>query len=62
MWMEYQEGCRLVTLQRTSRAGATWFSRPLAAFDDSLIGRIAEVNIPLNVGEFRLMVGVWSRI
>jgi dolichol-phosphate mannosyltransferase len=55
MWKEYQEGYDVVMLQRISREGETWIRRSLAAFGYSLINRIAEVDIPQNVGEFRLM-------
>ncbi len=55
MWGEYQEGYDVVMLQRISRDGETWIRRSLAAFGYALINKIAEVDIPRNVGEFRLM-------
>lgn len=55
MWREYKNGNDVVMLQRTARNGETWIRRTLAAFGYALINRIAEVDIPRNVGEFRLM-------
>lgn len=55
MWREYQAGYDVVMLQRVGRDGETWLRRTLAALGYALINRIAEVDIPRNVGEFRLM-------
>ena len=55
MWREYQSGYDVVMLQRVTRDGETWIRRTLAALGYQLINRIAEVDIPRNVGEFRLM-------
>lgn len=55
MWREYQTGYDVVMLQRRAREGETWIRKTLASFGYALINRIAEVEIPRNVGEFRLM-------
>lgn len=55
MWREYQAGHDVVMLQRRARDGETWVRKALAAIGYNLINRIAEVEIPRNVGEFRLM-------
>lgn len=55
MWREYQAGHDVVMLQRRARDGETWLRKTLAAIGYNLINRIAEVEIPRNVGEFRLM-------
>lgn len=55
MWREYRTGFDVVMLQRRARAGETWLRKTLASLGYTLINRIAEVEIPRNVGEFRLM-------
>lgn len=55
MWREYQAGHDVVMLQRRAREGETWIRRTLAHWGYAMINRIAEVEIPRNVGEFRLM-------
>lgn len=55
MWREYKAGHDVVMLQRRARDGETWIRKTLAGIGYNLINRIAEVDIPRNVGEFRLM-------
>lgn len=55
MWAEYKNGYDVVMLQRRSRDGETFIRRALAKFGYKIIAKIAEVEIPQNVGEFRLM-------
>lgn len=55
MWAEFQAGYDVVMLQRSARKGEAWIRRTLASVGYSMINRIAEVEIPRNVGEFRLM-------
>lgn len=55
MWREYKAGYDVVMLQRRARNGETWIRKTLASIGYNLINRIAEIEIPRNVGEFRLM-------
>jgi len=55
MWEEFQAGFDVVMLQRRERHGETWVRRLLAGAGYAVINWIAEVEIPRNVGEFRLM-------
>ena len=55
MWREFKAGYDVVMLQRRARVGETWIRKKLASFGYAMINRIAEVEIPRNVGEFRLM-------
>jgi glycosyltransferase involved in cell wall biosynthesis len=49
------EGFDIVFGQRRSRAGETWFKRTTAKYFYRLIGYLAEVPIPADTGDFRLM-------
>jgi glycosyltransferase involved in cell wall biosynthesis len=51
----WQEGYDVVYAQRRSRAGETLPKRIVAALGYRVIGRISEVEIPPNTGDFRLM-------
>jgi glycosyltransferase involved in cell wall biosynthesis len=51
----WQEGYDVVYAQRRTREGETLVKRMVAALGYRLIGRIAEVEIPKNTGDFRLM-------
>jgi glycosyltransferase involved in cell wall biosynthesis len=51
----WREGYDVVYAQRRSRAGETLPKRIVAALGYRLIARIAEVDIPPNTGDFRLM-------
>ncbi|MGH3995172.1 MAG: glycosyltransferase family 2 protein, partial [Pseudonocardiaceae bacterium] len=52
---QWREGFDVVYAQRRTRAGETLPKRIVAALGYRLIGRIAEVEIPPNTGDFRLM-------
>jgi polyisoprenyl-phosphate glycosyltransferase len=51
----WREGFDVVYAQRRSRDGETLFKRIVAALGYRALSRIAEVEIPPNTGEFRLM-------
>ena len=51
----WREGYEVVYAQRSSRAGETFFKRLTAAVYYRLIRGIANVDIPLDTGEFRLL-------
>jgi dolichol-phosphate mannosyltransferase len=52
---KWKEGYDVVYAQRKSRDGETWIKKLVAAVGYKTINRIAEVNIPPNTGDFRLM-------
>jgi polyisoprenyl-phosphate glycosyltransferase len=52
---QWREGYDVVNAQRRTREGETLAKRIVAALGYRLIGRIAEVEIPPNTGDFRLM-------
>jgi len=52
---KWREGYDVVYAQRRTREGETLVKRMVAALGYRLIGRIAEVEIPKNTGDFRLM-------
>jgi glycosyltransferase involved in cell wall biosynthesis len=51
----WREGFDVVYAQRRTRDGETFFKRIVAALGYRALSRIAEVEIPPNTGEFRLM-------
>ena len=51
----WREGYDVVYAQRRSRTGETLIKRVVSVLGYRLIGRIAEVEIPPNTGDFRLM-------
>lgn len=55
MLAKRREGYDIVYGQRRSRAGETWFKRITARLFYRLIGYLAEVPIPADTGDFRLM-------
>jgi dolichol-phosphate mannosyltransferase len=55
MVARWREGFDVVYAQRRGREGETWLKRLVAAGGYRLINRIAEVNIPPNTGDYRLM-------
>ncbi|CAN5745021.1 glycosyltransferase family 2 protein [soil metagenome] len=55
MVAKWREGYDVVYAQRQNREGETWFKRVVAATGYRLINTIAEVSIPPNTGDFRLM-------
>ena len=55
MLAKWREGFDVVYAQRRNREGETWVKRLVSWFGYRLINRIAEVHIPPNTGDFRLM-------
>jgi polyisoprenyl-phosphate glycosyltransferase len=55
MIARWREGFHVVYAQRRKRKGETWLKRLVAAVGYKLINKIADVNIPPNTGDFRLM-------
>jgi polyisoprenyl-phosphate glycosyltransferase len=51
----WRDGYDVVYAQRRTREGETWVKRLVASLGYRLIARIAEVEIPPNTGDFRLM-------
>ncbi len=51
----WREGYEVVYAVRAEREGETWFKKVTAAFFYRLIYRIADVKIPLDTGDFRLL-------
>ncbi len=52
---QWREGYDVVYAQRRTRAGETWAKKLWAAMAYRVINHIAEVEIPKNTGDFRLM-------
>jgi len=55
MVSKWNEGYDVVYAQRRSRDGETWIKKVVSIAGYKIINRIAEVNIPPNTGDFRLM-------
>ncbi len=55
MVVKYQEGFDVVYAQRRSRAGENWIKQFTSYVGYKFINHIAEVDIPPNTGDFRLM-------
>ena len=55
LWRKAQEGFDVVTARRSTREGETWIKRVVSRLGYKLINQIAEVPIPRNTGDFRLM-------
>ena len=55
MVQKWREGYDVVMAQRRSRQGETWVKRLVSYLGYKLINRIADVKIPQNTGDFRLM-------
>lgn len=55
MVAKWQQGYDVVYAQRRGREGETWLKRVVSAVGYRLINKIADVNIPPNTGDFRLM-------
>lgn len=51
----WRQGADAVNLRRRSRGGETWLKRATAHMFYRLINRLSEVDIPENVGDFRLL-------
>jgi len=52
---KWREGYDVVYAQRRTREGETWIKKVVSEFGYRVINRIAEVEIPKNTGDFRLM-------
>ncbi len=55
MVAKWREGYDVVYAQRRNRDGETWIKRVVSAVGYRFINKIADVNIPPNTGDFRLM-------
>jgi polyisoprenyl-phosphate glycosyltransferase len=55
MFEKWKAGYDVVYAQRKNRDGETWIKKVVSAVGYKVINRIAEVNIPPNTGDFRLM-------
>jgi dolichol-phosphate mannosyltransferase len=55
LYAKHLEGFDVVYAQRRSREGETWFKHATAKLFYRLIRRMANVDIPLDTGDFRLM-------
>ena len=55
MLAKWREGFDIVLPQRRQRVGEPWLKRTVAKLGYKVINRIAEVSIPANTGDFRLM-------
>jgi glycosyltransferase involved in cell wall biosynthesis len=55
MVSKWEEGYDVVYAQRKTREGETWIKKVVSAMGYRLINRIADVDIPPNTGDFRLM-------
>jgi polyisoprenyl-phosphate glycosyltransferase len=52
---KWREGCDVVYAQRRTREGETWVKKVVSEVGYKVINRIADVEIPRNTGDFRLM-------
>lgn len=55
MVAKWRQGFDVVLARRTSRDGESWMKQSTARLFYRLIGRLSQVEIPENVGDFRLM-------
>jgi polyisoprenyl-phosphate glycosyltransferase len=55
MLEKWKEGYEVVYAQRRTREGETWMKRVVSEVGYRVINRIADVEIPKNTGDFRLM-------
>ncbi|MGB1239330.1 MAG: glycosyltransferase family 2 protein [Pseudomonadales bacterium] len=55
MLQQWRQGYDVVDMRRTSRQGESWFKRFSAAAYYKLINRLSDIEIPENVGDFRLL-------
>jgi glycosyltransferase involved in cell wall biosynthesis len=55
LWQKAQDGFDVVTARRETRQGETWVKRAVSRLGYRAINGIAEVPIPRNTGDFRLM-------
>src|ERR1700678_2915157 len=55
MVSKWREGFDVVYAQRRTREGETWLKKEVSAIGYNVIHRVADVEIPPNTGDFRLM-------
>jgi polyisoprenyl-phosphate glycosyltransferase len=55
MVRKWREGFDVVYAQRRTREGETWLKKVVSAIGYNVINRVADVEIPPNTGDFRLM-------
>jgi polyisoprenyl-phosphate glycosyltransferase len=55
MVQKWREGFEVVLAQRLNRKGETWVKQLVSYLGYKFINRVAEVDIPANTGDFRLM-------
>jgi dolichol-phosphate mannosyltransferase len=55
MIKKWREGCDVVLPQRRARTGEPWLKKLVASSGYKVINKIADVKIPPNTGDFRLM-------
>lgn len=55
MMERLDDGCDVVYGQRRSRAGETWFKKSTASLFYRLLGKLIDISIPPDTGDFRLM-------
>lgn len=55
MFQKWQQGYDVVYAQRRNREGETWIKKVVSALGYKIINRIADVEIPPNTGDFRLI-------
>jgi dolichol-phosphate mannosyltransferase len=53
--VSWKEGNKIVHAQRKRREGETWFKKKSAAMFYRLLGKLSSVDIPRDVGDFRLI-------
>ncbi|MEO8306652.1 MAG: glycosyltransferase family 2 protein [Pseudomonadota bacterium] len=51
----WQSGSDVVRMRRASRANESWFKKTTARWFYRMIGRVSEIEIPPDVGDFRLL-------
>ncbi len=55
MLVQMEQGIDVVNMKRRTRDGESWFKRKSSSLYYRLLGSLSEVEIPANVGDFRLM-------
>lgn len=55
MYNKLKDGYEVVYAKRRTRKGETWIKRMVAYFGYKVIGKLSEIEIPRNTGDFRIM-------
>jgi polyisoprenyl-phosphate glycosyltransferase len=55
LWKKYKEGFKVVYAQRKERKGESWFKKQTASLFYKLLKKTANVDIPLDTGDYRLI-------